>query len=317
VRVETTRVATPLRLQHAVAFCASDADLLGQALPIIEGGLGRGEPVAVALRPSTERALHRVVGKPAGLIVLDRPDSPDACSGQTLAAQWARELRVLTADAGPMTMVSEHNGRLDGVDGGFWTELDAAVNVALADVPVALTCLFPELPLHLEVIEGARRNHPLVVHDGVARHNPDHRCPRDVLAERPAPAPMLLGPPELRLRFSAWRLHDVRAAVEQVATAAGFGLSRVEDIVLAVNEVATNAVEHGRIEAELCVWLDADGLVCEVHDAGRLVDPLPGLRAPHPGESRGRGVWIARQLCDLLHVWSDGQGTHVRLRASA
>ena len=56
-------------------------------------------------------------------------------------------------------------------------------------------------------------------------------------------------------------------------------------------------------------------LVCEVHDGGRLVDPLPGLRAPHPSDPRGRGLWIARQLCDLLHVWGDDAGTHVRIRA--
>jgi hypothetical protein len=56
-------------------------------------------------------------------------------------------------------------------------------------------------------------------------------------------------------------------------------------------------------------------VVCEVHDGGRLADPLPGLRAPHPAQLRGRGLWIARQLCDVLHLWSDPDGTHVRIRA--
>ena len=56
-------------------------------------------------------------------------------------------------------------------------------------------------------------------------------------------------------------------------------------------------------------------LLCEVHDDGPLADPLPGLRAPHPSDPRGRGLWIARQLCDLLHVWGDDAGTHVRIRA--
>jgi hypothetical protein len=27
-------------------------------------------------------------------------------------------------------------------------------------------------------------------------------------------------------------------------------------------------------------------------------------------------MWIARQLCDLLHVWTDARGTHVRLQTS-
>ena len=85
--------------------------------------------------------------------------------------------------------------------------------------------------------------------------------------------------------------------------------------MLAVNEVATNAVEHGESEAELFLWT-GDELVCEVHDRGVLGDPLPGLQAPHPSHPKGRGIWIARQLCDMLHVWGDTAGTHVRMRTT-
>jgi anti-sigma regulatory factor (Ser/Thr protein kinase) len=84
---------------------------------------------------------------------------------------------------------------------------------------------------------------------------------------------------------------------------------------LAVNEVATNAVEHGESEAELYLWTGHE-LVCEVHDRGILGDPLPGLQAPHPSHPKGRGLWIARQLCDVLHIWSDAGGTHVRMRTT-
>ena len=106
-------------------------------------------------------------------------------------------------------------------------------------------------------------------------------------------------------------------ALARAPRAAGCDRDRVDDLVLAVNEVATNAVEHGSGDAHLDMWAapSVRGLVCEVHDGGRLADPLPGLRAPHPGDPRGRGLWIARQMCDLLHVWSDTGGTHVRIRA--
>jgi anti-sigma regulatory factor (Ser/Thr protein kinase) len=316
VRVETTRVAAPVRLQHAAGFYASEADLVRQAEPIVAAALERGEPVAIALRPGTEHALLEALGEPAGLTVLAPPDVMDGGSGQTTAARRARELRALLGGAASATVLTEHTSRLDGLDGSFWTELDAAANIALADLPVQLTCFFPEMPLHLEVLAGARRNHAHLLVRGELRHNPDHRAPRDVLAEHPAPAPLLLGPPDLRLTFNAWRLHEVRSAVDAALAGAGYGPVRREDVVLAVNEVATNAVEHGSREAELCLWIDASGLVCELHDQGALGDPLPGLRAPHPSEPRGRGVWIARQLCDLLHVWSDPEGTHVRVRAA-
>jgi anti-sigma regulatory factor (Ser/Thr protein kinase) len=316
VKIETTRSVVSVRLRHAAGFHSSPAHLLAQLVPVATAGLERGEPVAVALRPATEEALRDVIGSPSGLIPLSQPAGPDSGSGQTVVMRRARELRELISTTGSaVTVLSEHTSRLDGADGSFWTELDAAANVALAELPLTLTCFFPELPVHQEVLDGAWRNHPLLLVDGRLRHNPDHRCPRDVLTERPAPAPALLGPPDLRMSYSAWQLHDVRAAVEQAVLTAGYERSRVEDVVLAVNEVATNAVEHGATEAELCVWTGSDGFVCEVHDGGILADPLPGLQAPHPYEPRGRGVWIARQLCDLLHVWADAHGTHVRMRA--
>jgi anti-sigma regulatory factor (Ser/Thr protein kinase) len=316
VRIETTRLATPVLLRHAAGFHAGPEDLLAQVLPIVSGALGRGEAVALAVRAGTERALREALGSAAGVLTLSPPAGPDGASGQTLAACRARELRELVGEAGPVTAVVEHDNAFDGVDGSFWTELDAAVNIALADLPVRLTCFFPELPLHLEITRGARANHRHLLVGGELRHNPDHRCPRDVLGARQAPAPVLLGPPDLQMRFSAWQLHEVRATVEAALLAAGYGTCRAEDVVLAVNEVATNAVEHGTIEARLLLWMTDRGLACEVHDAGRLGDPLPGLRAPHPAEARGRGVWIARQLSDTLHVWADGEGTHVRLRAA-
>ena len=316
MRVETTRVAATFQLEHAAGFYGSEADLVAQTLPIVEAALARSEPVALAVAPATEQALHEAVGNGSELVSLTQDVGPDGASGQTLAAQRARELRELTSGSGGAVVIVEHTSALDGADGSFWTELDAAANIALADLPVSLTCFFPEMPLHLEITEGARRNHPRLLVGGELRHNPDHRGPRDVLAERPAPTPVLLGPPDVRLRFSAWQLHDVRAAVELAAAEVAYERARAEDVVLAVNEVATNAVEHGTTEADLSLWAGPDGLVCEVHDGGRLADPLPGLRAPHPSEARGRGVWIARQVCDLLHVWTDPDGTHVRMRAA-
>ncbi|HZG91250.1 MAG TPA: ATP-binding protein [Pseudonocardia sp.] len=317
MRVENTRRDRSLRLQHVAAFFRSPADLRGQLLPMVVSALRSGSAVATAVTPATEGAIHDELGSPPGLVVLSQPDGRDAGSGQTLAGRRARELRSLTAATGrPVTMISEHAPRLDGADGTFWTELDAAFNIALAELPVTLTCFFPELPLHREVLDGARRNHPLLLVGGEHRHNPHHLGPRAVLAEQPAPAPALLGPPEVRLSFGAWQLHEVRNAVEEALLAAAVPHERAEDVVLAVNEVATNAVEHGDAKAELSIWIGADGVTCEVTDAGSLRDPLPGLQAPHSSNPRGRGVWIARQLCDWLHVWTDGTGTHVRMRAS-
>jgi anti-sigma regulatory factor (Ser/Thr protein kinase) len=317
LRIETTRSANAVRLEHAACFHGSHADLLDQLAPLAEAALARDESLATALQPETQRALADRIGSETGHR-LWRPDTPDdGPSGQTVAARWALELRALTSTTGrPVTVLSEHASALDGADGRFWTEFDAALNVALADLPVRITCFYPELPLYLEVVEGAQRNHPFLRADGELRHNPGHHDPRAVLAARPAAPPPLLGPPDVRLPFSAWQLHEVRSTVEQALDGCGYERERVEDVVLAVNELATNAVEHGTPEAQLSLWTGPRGLLCEIDDGGTLRDPLPGLQPPHPAEPRGRGVWIARQLCDSLHVWTDGRGTHVRVLAT-
>jgi len=322
MRIETTRSANAVRLEHTAAFHGSAGDLLDQLAPLVEQALERDEPLVIALQPATERALaERLDGRLASedrLVRLRQPDDgPAGASAQTLAAGWALELRAMSIAKGrPVTVLNEHTAALDGADGRFWTELDAALNVALADLPVRITCFYPELPLHLEILDGARRNHPLLLTDGELRHNPGHHDPRAVLAARPAAPPPLLGPPDVRLSFSAWQLHDVRTSVERALSGHAYERERVEDIVLAVNELATNAVEHGTPEAQLSLWTGGHGLLCEIDDGGTLRDPLPGLQAPHPAEPRGRGVWIARQLCDSLHVWADGRGTHVRVHAA-
>ena len=321
MRIETTRSANAVRLEHAAGFHGSAADLLDQLAPLVVQAVERDDPLAIALQPATERALaDRLGGSIAPedrLVRLRRPDGgPAGASAQTLAARWALELRAVGVARGrPVTVFNEHAAALDGADGRFWTELDAALNVALGDLPVRITCFYPELPLHLEILDGARRNHPLLLTDGELRHNPGHHDPRAVLSARPAARPPLLGPPDVRLSFSAWQLHEVRTSVERALFGRGYERERIEDIVLAVNELATNAVEHGTPEAQLSLWTGGHGLLCEIDDGGTLRDPLPGLQAPHPAEPRGRGVWIARQLCDSLHVWTDGRGTHVRVHA--
>ena len=105
-----------------------------------------------------------------------------------------------------------------------------------------------------------------------------------MLRASPRPAPLVLGPPDERRTFGAWELNEVRASVAAMLRAAGFGRDRTEDVVLAVNEIATNAVEHGPGDAELCLWSDADGVRApRCTTAGVLGNPLPGLHGAAPG----------------------------------
>ena len=54
-------------------------------------------------------------------------------------------------------------------------------------------------------------------------------------------------------------------------------------------------------------------VVCEISDRGRVADPLADRRLPLADGARGRGFWIANNVCDLVQVRSGDDGTVVRL----
>ena len=80
-----------------------------------------------------------------------------------------------------------------------------------------------------------------------------------------------------------------------------------------VNELATNSLLHGGGGGTLRLWQEGAKLVCEVRDAGVIVEPLVGRRRPSPSAQGGAGLWIINQLCDLVQIRSAvGFGTVVR-----
>lgn len=108
-------------------------------------------------------------------------------------------------------------------------------------------------------------------------------------------------------------LSQVRALVLQQAREAGLTEGRANDLVLAVSEVAANTLRHTRSSGTLSMWHDADEVVCEIHDEGTIADPQAGRQKPPPGASGGHGLWLVRQVCDLVELTSDANGTTVRM----
>jgi anti-sigma regulatory factor (Ser/Thr protein kinase) len=309
--------AAPL-LRHVGGLFSTHPELVARIAPMVRDGLERGVPVALAVSPRTADALRALLGDLDAVTLLDHPSGPAARSGQTVAVHLAGQLRELAAGAGPVLAITEHQHRLDGPDGRFWVELEAAVPLALTGAPVDLRCFYPGHPQHHRVLDAAVRNHPALLIDGVRRANPEHRPAAQVLADIPvSPPPPLPGRPDVRLDLARTSLTEVRSRLDAVLLHLGYARDRAEDVVFAINEIATNAVHHGRAPARLEVWAVPRAVVVEVHDAGLLRDPLPGVRPPAASQRSGWGVWVARQTCEVLHVWRDGAGTHVRLHAGA
>jgi anti-sigma regulatory factor (Ser/Thr protein kinase) len=109
-------------------------------------------------------------------------------------------------------------------------------------------------------------------------------------------------------------LASLRDAVRDLAVDAGVADERVESLVVAVSEIGTNSILHGGGHGVLRAWRSGRSLVCELHDAGWIADPLAGRRRPASRAVSGRGLWLANQFCDLVQLrTSPERGTTVRL----
>ena len=120
-------------------------------------------------------------------------------------------------------------------------------------------------------------------------------------------------PPVLDLAFDSGTLHVLRAEVRAQARRAGLSEDRAGDVVVAVHELAANAISHGRGKGRLRVWDLAGALHCQVDDGdldasgdtAAALNSLPYLP--------GHGLWVARQVADQMRTLSGPDGTRVTL----
>jgi anti-anti-sigma factor len=127
------------------------------------------------------------------------------------------------------------------------------------------------------------------------------------------------GLPILEQAFDGDTLYALRATVAAHAADMGLPHGRVDDLVIAVHELAANAVRHGRGHGRLRVWRQGQMLYCEVSDDGRTaatdVRRQPATQEPRPAGlapwqiQPGHGLWVVRQIADRTSIRSGDSGT--------
>ena len=190
---------------------------------------------------------------------------------------------------------------------------ETLLNLAFAGVPAWwLLCPYDTTGLTPEVLEEAWRSHPVVSERGDATDSAPYRGLEQAAAPFAAPLPEPPTQPPA-LGFGSGSLVELRELVARHAAAAGLDPARAADLVLAVDELATNSLRHGGGRGTLRIWRDHGALVCEVRDAGRIEDPLVGRARPAVDRDGGRGLWMVNQLCDLVQLRTFPSGAVVRV----
>jgi anti-sigma regulatory factor (Ser/Thr protein kinase) len=299
---------------HQGLLYTTQREFLAGTLPFIQQGLELGDLIWVKSTVRNANCLRAALGTDARQVVFGDCRQWYRHPVRALAAlnRAAREgagrrrLRMIgeppcTAGPGPQrTEQARH---------------ESLLNVALASVDASVLCTYDVRVLDDEVVAQVGRTHPELVVDGGARSSPDYIDPVLFAAEcDSAPLPE---PPSsaLQLAFDhLGQLATLRAFMTSYATWAGAAAQSVAQFVQAVDEVATNALEHGGGSGVIRIWTGPQTMSCEISDAGSgLTDPLAGHLPLPPGRAGGCGLWLARQFCDLVEVRSGVDGTTVRL----
>ncbi|MFI6705157.1 ATP-binding protein [Nonomuraea sp. NPDC050478] len=109
------------------------------------------------------------------------------------------------------------------------------------------------------------------------------------------PAPHSRSQDAWPLPGDAQAVATARATARKALEGLGVDPELVDDAVLMMSEIVTNALLYGDPPYEMAVSADRREIVCGVVDSG---PPLPAPRTPGSGDERGRGLHIVAILSE-------------------
>ena len=301
--------------RHEAVIYRGDKGFLAAMVPFICDGLDLGQPVMVAVVAPRIRDLRDALGRDA-----ERVHFVD------MAELGSNPARIIPAWRAFIEQHSRHGEPIRGVGEPVWAgrrppEIEecqlheALLNLAIApDTPLWLICPYDADALDAEVIAEAHRSHPAIVEPHSYRGSTTYGGAYHVGAMfgRDLPAPV---GPVRNLAVTGDDGHQVADWVRRWAEGSGLSAQRSGRLAAAVRAIAQASVGRpGRTEV-LQMWQDGSALLCQLHDSGRVQDPLIGRRPPGQDNSRGRALRLANELCDLVQVRSGAGGTTIRVHS--
>ncbi|HEX9968991.1 MAG TPA: anti-sigma factor RsbA family regulatory protein [Acidimicrobiales bacterium] len=305
---------TPHGFRHDAFLYRSEDEFCDRVAGFLDEGLAAGHAAVAATTSAHIEVLRDALGRSGDRVSFlpsdewfRRPPSTIAGFGtvvEGLLADGARGVRVV--------------GEIDwGTTARQWTEwsrYESLLNRVFAGSPVSMVCPYAVGSLATEVLDGTCRTHPHLIEGGVRSPSPGYAEPADFLATMPAPGPIVDASVLAEFRVES-DLGALRRAVIAAGGQSGLTEERVDEAVLAVNELVTNALLHGLRPVVVRLLADDDHFYCEVRDAGAgIADPFAGLLPPDEERvAGGRGLWMAGLLSDGLEIGSVEDGTLTRV----
>jgi anti-sigma regulatory factor (Ser/Thr protein kinase) len=305
--------------RHRALIADSDAALVAGVVAFVREGAAADQPVVLACTDATAGLVGDVLRAEPGVRWAGWSDVFG--SGAAAAVTAVRRLadRYRREGAPVVRVVLEPLAGPDPETWREWQRYEAVLDHEVADEPLLTLCVTDARRVPETLVRAARATHPVLAGPEGVRPNPDHVDPQDFLESLPVP-PEPLERTEPLLRADAVRdLRRLRRELAERAAEAKLAAGSepaLEDFLLAVDEMTTNALRHGRPPVSLRLWASEDRLVCTITDRGAgFEDPFIGYGPAHGDDLSlgGMGLWLARQLCDHVDIARDGDGTRARL----
>lgn len=300
--------------RHEAMLYAGERGFVEGALPFLREGAARDEPALVVVAPHKIALLRQALGADAAKVRFEDMAQVGVNPARIIPA-WTAFVQAAGAAGRPLRGIGEPIDTQRSQAELFECHRhESLLNLAFADTAdFRLLCPYDTTALAPSVVAQARRTHPLLQHaDGDVRESPLFHGLGAAAAPCRAPLPPVPADAHAIPILPAG-LASLRAAVARRAARAGLTPSRREDLVLAVNELATNSIRHGGGAGTLMLWETAAALICEVTDAGRIEHPLAGRELPVREQIGNYGLWLVNQLCDLVEQRALPPGNVVRV----
>ncbi|MET9801808.1 sensor histidine kinase [Streptomyces sp. NPDC006368] len=293
---------------HPALFYRGDQQYVAGTVPFILDGLSAGEPVAVAAPPARLKVLKGELGDRASDVHFVDMTQAGRNPGRIIPgvlrafadAQRPGRVRIIGEPIWPGRTEAEYPACV---------QHEALINAAFTGRDVTILCPYDADGLDPHVISDALATHPLIIDESGEAASTAY-APEQVIARYntalPAPADAAT------YAFTGEGLPAVRHFATAHGERLGLAATRLQDLALAVAELTTNSVIHGAGHGTLRIWAEDGQVVCEVHDAGQLTDPLAGRRPPVPSRPGGRGLLLVHHIADLVRLHTAGSGTTIR-----
>ena len=283
--------------RHYALFYSDDAEYADGVGGFIAEGLLSDEPVMVSVPREKHGLLRERLGAAADCVRFEdmRRLGHNPWRIIPTVRRWADERA-----GGPVRFVGEPiwPGRSEAALEEA-TRHESLINLAFADCDAAILCPYDATALDPGVLADAEHTHPTFLScDGT--ESPSERYSGLELAMAPEGLPE--PPPDAAVFEITDDVAALRRELRELAVAGGVAERRVDDLLIAATEAATNTLLHAPAPGRATVWTENGHVICDVRSRGEIPDPLAGRRHPGPNSPDGRGMWLVNQVCDLVEL---------------